>query len=171
MDDRIGPKKTDDAVQRLEEALKRRFLDRSIGRRALAAARPNKQDSDGNRTYAVWGRSLLELYVLSQKLEATASRGRYLSDLTYLIEHRIHELTTIFSPESIQMVFQKSLSKRSLAEAAERLGIDKLISPLPRGGKSKIVVLSRTVRAIVGAVWFDSQRQMEALFHVIDRMK
>jgi hypothetical protein len=63
-------------VELLGQTLGRSFVDAAIAKRALTSAGADETDLDGNRTYASWGRPLLELYVLSRRGHQRRSKGK-----------------------------------------------------------------------------------------------
>lgn len=161
-------------VAQVEERIRYHFQDQDLV--ALALRAPEKLQSmvtgdvlysdDGNRRLAQLGQKLLE-FVLTDAWYGTAvDRGESLPT-NVLTQFKLTEAGFI------QNFIQQLSSHEYLAGIAMREGIDTCIARSERQADQTPprTTLKLALTAIIGAVWIDSSKNMDAVSEVIERLR
>ncbi|OCL08488.1 hypothetical protein AOQ84DRAFT_274498, partial [Glonium stellatum] len=125
------------------------FDDKNLLHRALTAAAAYENDREGNRGIAQLGEQLIKTAIIDNSLTLGETRGNFQSTYVRLTQ---------------------AAKKEHLAEVAKRWGLDNYIKFCPRQSGPSPAALSSAVRAIVGALWLDSRKDISAVAKVIEKL-
>lgn len=162
----ILPLPTDNEIDAFEEAFLQqtyRFINRDLIREALQGCAPF--NPSGNKSLALAGDAILRQVLVDYGRERQTTPGR----IPFRNPQIICKLTAPFMADEIQNTITQVASNNNLHSRGVSLGLDPFIIKNP--GQWGVVagknVMATTMEAIIGAVYYDSNKDRNACERVM----